>query len=97
MMVHYILLFGEWVQRELGVSKHNHLRSSHYVVSLASRTRTFDCSAAREQIGYSPVVALEVSILMPLIVSIYPRDSDLGSLYFLFLLVIYLSEACHGG
>ncbi|KAK4782075.1 hypothetical protein SAY86_016177 [Trapa natans] len=62
-IVHYILLFGEWVQRELGVSRHNHMRSSHYIVSLASQTRTFDCAAAGEQIGYSPVVGLEEGIL----------------------------------
>ncbi|OWM66940.1 hypothetical protein CDL15_Pgr008109 [Punica granatum] len=62
MMVHYILLFGEWLHKELGVTKHNHMRSSHYVVSSASRTRTFDSSAAREQIGYTPAVTLEEGI-----------------------------------
>ncbi|KAK8498068.1 hypothetical protein V6N12_055282 [Hibiscus sabdariffa] len=33
--------------------------SPHYIVQLASRTRTFDCSAAQKHLGYSPVIYLE--------------------------------------
>lgn len=65
-MVNFILLFAELLEGELEVIKHNRIRSIHYVMSIASRTRTFNCSAAWEQIGYSPVVTLEVSFLMPL-------------------------------
>lgn len=36
------------------------------MVSIASRTRTFDCSAAQEKIGYSPIVSLAVSLSWPL-------------------------------
>ncbi|XVE84486.1 hypothetical protein DITRI_Ditri17bG0017400 [Diplodiscus trichospermus] len=34
----------------------------HYLVQLASRTRTFDCSAAQKHLGYSPVVYLEDAV-----------------------------------
>ncbi|GMI90079.1 reticulon 20 [Hibiscus trionum] len=33
--------------------------SPHYIIQLASRTRTFDCSAAQKHLGYSPVIYLE--------------------------------------
>lgn len=41
----------------------NNTRSANYIVSLASRTRTFDGSAAKEQIAYAPVVSLDVLLL----------------------------------
>ncbi|KAE8701514.1 3beta-hydroxysteroid-dehydrogenase/decarboxylase isoform 3 [Hibiscus syriacus] len=50
--------------------------SPHYIVQLASRTRTFDCSAAQKHLGYSPVIYLEignkynVSLLKFLLISI---------------------------
>ncbi|GMJ08472.1 reticulon 20 [Hibiscus trionum] len=41
---------------------HNHNVSPHYMLRLASRTRTFDCSAAQNHLGYSPVISLKDGI-----------------------------------
>lgn len=53
------------------------------MVSIASRTRTFDCSAAQEKIGYSPIVSLAVSLSWPLSVcgvgGIFSLSQLLGS------------------
>lgn len=59
-MAWYILLFFKLMTEKYGLIKHNHSMSAHYI-QLASHTRTFDCTAARNQIGYSPVVSLQVS------------------------------------
>ncbi|KAK4778555.1 hypothetical protein SAY86_006083 [Trapa natans] len=62
LMVKFILLFGELVEGELEVIKHNRIRSIHYIMSIATQTRTFNCSAAWEQMGYLPVITLEEGI-----------------------------------
>ncbi|XP_039066895.1 3beta-hydroxysteroid-dehydrogenase/decarboxylase-like [Hibiscus syriacus] len=41
---------------------YKHSVSSHYMLQLASRTRTFDCSAAQNHLGYSPVISLKDGI-----------------------------------
>ncbi|KAL4290364.1 hypothetical protein GQ457_14G000960 [Hibiscus cannabinus] len=41
---------------------HNHSISPDYMLQLASRTRTFDCSAAQNHLGYSPVISLKDGI-----------------------------------
>ncbi|TYI06575.1 hypothetical protein ES332_A10G167700v1 [Gossypium tomentosum] len=41
---------------------YNYSVSPHYMLQLASRTRTFDCSAAQNHLGYSPVVSMKDGI-----------------------------------
>ncbi|KAA3480167.1 3beta-hydroxysteroid-dehydrogenase/decarboxylase-like isoform X1 [Gossypium australe] len=41
---------------------YNYSVSPHYMIQLASRTRTFDCSAAQNHLGYSPVVSMKDGI-----------------------------------
>ena len=60
-MAWYILLLVKWMHEKLGFSNYNHSVSAHYV-QLASRSRTFNCTAAQKHFGYSPVVSLEVSL-----------------------------------
>ncbi|KAM1989962.1 hypothetical protein ACFX15_031262 [Malus domestica] len=60
-MAWYILLFIKRVSEKYGRIKYNNLMSAHYI-QLASRSRTFDCTAAQNQIGYSPVVSLEEGV-----------------------------------
>jgi hypothetical protein len=61
-VVEYLLLIFKWMHGKLGFKKYNHSVSAYYI-QLASRTRTFDCTAAQKHIGYSPVVSLEVSFI----------------------------------
>ncbi|GMY32571.1 3beta-hydroxysteroid-dehydrogenase/ decarboxylase isoform 3 [Fagus crenata] len=60
-MTSYILLLVKWMHEKLGFRKYNHSVSVHYV-QLASRFRTFNCTAAQKHIGYSPVVSLEEGV-----------------------------------
>ncbi|XP_021833306.1 3beta-hydroxysteroid-dehydrogenase/decarboxylase isoform X1 [Prunus avium] len=62
-MAWYILLFFKLMTEKYGLIKHNHSMSAHYI-QLASHTRTFDCTAARNQIGYSPVVSLQEGVTL---------------------------------
>lgn len=57
-----LLLVVKWVQEKLHFKIRRNSVSAHYMVHLASRTRTFDCTAAKRHIGYSPVVSLEEGI-----------------------------------
>ncbi|KAG4125900.1 hypothetical protein ERO13_D10G126400v2 [Gossypium hirsutum] len=41
---------------------YNYSVSPHYMLQLASRTRTFDCSAAQNHLGFSPVVSMKDGI-----------------------------------
>lgn len=59
-MVLYVVSLVEWMRDKLDYRK-SHPMSAQYLVCIASRTRTFNCSAAQKFIGYSPVVSLEVS------------------------------------
>ncbi|XP_062173553.1 3beta-hydroxysteroid-dehydrogenase/decarboxylase isoform X2 [Alnus glutinosa] len=62
-VVGYILLIFKWMHGKLGFKKYNHSVSAYYI-QLASRTRTFDCTAAQKHIGYSPVVSLEEAVTL---------------------------------
>ncbi|KAI4303222.1 hypothetical protein MLD38_038878 [Melastoma candidum] len=61
-MIRYILLLHEWMSEKCGILKGIHCLSAHQIVHLASRTRTFDCYAARKRLGYSPAIPLTDSI-----------------------------------
>ncbi|XP_022761619.1 3beta-hydroxysteroid-dehydrogenase/decarboxylase isoform X2 [Durio zibethinus] len=56
-MVSYILSLRQCINDKLRFRKYS--VSPHYILQLASHTRTFDCSAAQKHLGYSPVVSLE--------------------------------------
>ncbi|EOY04821.1 hypothetical protein QUC31_017074 [Theobroma cacao] len=58
-MVSYSLSLQQCIYDKLHFRMYNYSVSPHYFVQLASRTRTFDCSAAQKHLGYSPVVSLE--------------------------------------
>ncbi|GLT34598.1 hypothetical protein SLA2020_091050 [Shorea laevis] len=58
----YILLVVKWMKEKLHFKNRGDSTSAHYLVQLASRTRTFDCTAAKRHIGYSQVVSLEEGI-----------------------------------
>ncbi|KAK4566607.1 hypothetical protein RGQ29_002751 [Quercus rubra] len=62
-MAWYILLLVKWMHEKLGFSNYNHSVSAHYV-QLASRSRTFNCTAAQKHFGYSPVVSLEEGVTL---------------------------------
>ncbi|KAL6342421.1 hypothetical protein AAG906_009094 [Vitis piasezkii] len=62
-MVLYVLSLVEWMRDKLDF-RSNHPVSAQYVVQIASRTRTFNCSAAQKHIGYSPVVSLEEGVTL---------------------------------
>ncbi|XWS35300.1 hypothetical protein CRYUN_Cryun21dG0114200 [Craigia yunnanensis] len=58
-MVSYILSLHQCIHNKLRFRLYKYSVSPHYIVQLASCTRTFDCSAAQKHLGYSPVVYLE--------------------------------------
>ncbi|KAL5781157.1 hypothetical protein ACOSP7_006186 [Xanthoceras sorbifolium] len=61
-LVWYILLLVKWTHEKLGLIIDNHSLSACYIFQLASRTRTFDCTAAQKHIGYSPIISLEEGV-----------------------------------
>ncbi|KAK4856055.1 hypothetical protein QYF36_013626 [Acer negundo] len=61
-LVWHILLLIKWTYEKLGLRIDNHTLSTCFIFQLVSRTRTFDCTAARKHIGYSPIVSLEEGV-----------------------------------
>ncbi|MBA0797413.1 hypothetical protein Gohar_008116 [Gossypium harknessii] len=61
-MVSYVVILSQYIHDKLGYRMYKYSVSPHYIVQLASRNRTFDCSAAQKHLGYSPVVSLEDGI-----------------------------------
>ena len=59
-MVWNVLLFLKWIHEKFGFSRYNHSTWARYI-QLATCTRTFNCVAAHKQLGYSPIVSMEVS------------------------------------
>ncbi|KAF4370999.1 3beta-hydroxysteroid-dehydrogenase/decarboxylase [Cannabis sativa] len=59
-MVWHILSFIKWAHRKWGFLECSH-NLFHYA-QLASRSRTFNCSAAQKHIGYSPLVSNEEGV-----------------------------------
>ncbi|KAJ4838470.1 3beta-hydroxysteroid-dehydrogenase/decarboxylase isoform 3 [Turnera subulata] len=60
-LVWYYILILKWTHEKLGSKRYNHSMLTHFF-HLASRTRTFNCTAAQKHLGYSPVVSLEDGI-----------------------------------
>ncbi|XVF29408.1 hypothetical protein REPUB_Repub15cG0118600 [Reevesia pubescens] len=58
-MVSYILSLHQCIHDKLRFGMHKYSLPPHYIVQLASHSRTFDCSAAQKHLGYSPVVSLQ--------------------------------------
>ncbi|GAV64310.1 3Beta_HSD domain-containing protein/Reticulon domain-containing protein [Cephalotus follicularis] len=58
-----IILLVKWTREKLGFRNPKYSLSAHYIVQLASRTRTFDCTAAKKHLGYSPIVSLEEGVM----------------------------------
>ncbi|BBG93648.1 3-beta hydroxysteroid dehydrogenase/isomerase family protein, partial [Prunus dulcis] len=86
-MARYILLFFKLMTEKYGLIKHNHSMSAHYI-QLASHTRTFECTAARNQIGYSPVVSLETLSSEVADILLW-RDEKKSFTYFLALSLLF--------
>ena len=86
-MTSYILLLVKWMHEKLGFRKYNHSVSVHYV-QLASRSRTFNCTASQKHIGYSPVVSLEVSVFVKSHSFMY------FPLHLLFFIICYFPLTC---
>ncbi|KAH1095943.1 hypothetical protein J1N35_012864 [Gossypium stocksii] len=61
-MVSYVVILSQYIHNKLSYRMYKFSVSPHYIVQLASRNRTFDCSAAQKHLGYSPVVSLEDGI-----------------------------------
>ncbi|XP_012481525.1 3beta-hydroxysteroid-dehydrogenase/decarboxylase [Gossypium raimondii] len=61
-MVSYVVILSQYIHDKLGYRMYKYSVSPHYIVQLASRNRTFDCSAAQKHLGYSLVVSLEDGI-----------------------------------
>ncbi|XVF65627.1 hypothetical protein PTKIN_Ptkin09bG0264200 [Pterospermum kingtungense] len=61
-MVSYIFSLRQCIHDKLHIRVDKFSMSPHYIVQLASRTRTFDCSAAQKHLGYSPIVSLDDGI-----------------------------------
>ncbi|KAJ8774795.1 hypothetical protein K2173_017241 [Erythroxylum novogranatense] len=62
-MLWYILRIVKGMHEKLGFRKYDHSLLDHFF-HLASRTRTFNCTAAQKHIGYSPVISLEDGIAL---------------------------------
>ncbi|KAK4286605.1 hypothetical protein QN277_003134 [Acacia crassicarpa] len=60
-MVQYVLLLVMWAHDNMGSRYFSYPFFVHFF-HLASHTRTFNCAAAKEDIGYVPVVSLEEGI-----------------------------------
>uniref|UniRef100_A0A7N0TKJ9 Reticulon-like protein n=1 Tax=Kalanchoe fedtschenkoi TaxID=63787 RepID=A0A7N0TKJ9_KALFE len=60
-LVSYILAVVSWMCDKSSSGMHNRI-SSHYIVQLFSRTRTFNCTGAQKYIGYSPITDLKEGI-----------------------------------
>ncbi|KAA8527274.1 hypothetical protein F0562_034629 [Nyssa sinensis] len=63
-MVWYIVLLLKWIHAKMDSRILNDSAYVHNILLLASRNRTFNCSAAQKNIGYSPVVSLEEGITL---------------------------------
>uniref|UniRef100_A0A5B6ZX06 Reticulon-like protein n=1 Tax=Davidia involucrata TaxID=16924 RepID=A0A5B6ZX06_DAVIN len=63
-MVWYIVLLVKWMHAKIDSRILNNSAYVDNIVQLASRTRTFNCSAAKKHIGYSPVVSLEEGVVL---------------------------------
>ncbi|XP_038688924.1 3beta-hydroxysteroid-dehydrogenase/decarboxylase [Tripterygium wilfordii] len=61
-IVWYIFLLVRWMHGKLGLRRHD-LSMVNQFIQLASHTRTFNCAAAQNFIGYSPVVTLNEGIV----------------------------------
>ncbi|MBA0555341.1 hypothetical protein Golob_025524 [Gossypium lobatum] len=61
-MVSYVVILIQYIHDKLGYRMYKYSVSPHYIVQLASRNRTFDCSAAQKHLGYSLIVSLEDGI-----------------------------------
>ncbi|KAL9265468.1 3beta-hydroxysteroid-dehydrogenase/decarboxylase isoform 3-like protein [Drosera capensis] len=61
-MLCLILPLFTWLYNQLGSEFSPQLTSIRFAIQSASFTRTFNCSAAQEKIGYSPVVSLEEAV-----------------------------------
>ncbi|MFQ6627871.1 hypothetical protein Gotur_007976 [Gossypium turneri] len=61
-MVSYVVILSQYIHDKLGYRMYKYSVSPHYIVQLASRNRTFDCSAAQKHLGFSLVVSLEDGI-----------------------------------
>ncbi|XP_030470361.1 3beta-hydroxysteroid-dehydrogenase/decarboxylase isoform X1 [Syzygium oleosum] len=78
-MVYYFFLLLEGIFESLGIAKNSYMLSARLSVQVASRNRTFDCSAARKQVEYLPIVSLEDGIARTIAsFSHYSRDSSYG-------------------
>lgn len=78
-MVYYFFLLLEGIFESLGITKNSYIMSARHYVQVASRNRTFDCSAARKQLEYSPTVTLKDGIATTIAsFSHYSRDSSYG-------------------
>ncbi|KAF8041368.1 hypothetical protein BT93_A0087 [Corymbia citriodora subsp. variegata] len=76
-MVYYFFLLIEGIFESLGITKNSYMLSACHYVQIASRNRTFDCSAAQKQLEYSPIISLEGGIARTIAsFSHYSRDSS---------------------
>lgn len=64
MLARNIVMLVKWIHGKLDSSKLNHFTAVDNFIELALCTRTFNCSAAHKQIGYSPVVSLEEGVAL---------------------------------
>uniref|UniRef100_A0A0R0HB36 Reticulon-like protein n=1 Tax=Glycine max TaxID=3847 RepID=A0A0R0HB36_SOYBN len=62
-LVQYILSVLKWVHKKLGPRYFSYPLLVHFF-QLASYTRTFNCMAAQNDIGYSPIVSLEEGVTL---------------------------------
>ncbi|GAU49291.1 hypothetical protein TSUD_89160 [Trifolium subterraneum] len=62
-LVQYILTVLKWFYEKLGPRYFNYPLLVHFF-QLALHTRTFNCSAAQKDIGYSPIVSLEEGVTL---------------------------------
>ncbi|KAA8531429.1 hypothetical protein F0562_006218 [Nyssa sinensis] len=63
-VVWYIVSLAKWMCAKMDSRIFNSSGYVHNIVQLASCTRTFNCSAAQKDIGYSPVVSLEEGVAL---------------------------------
>ncbi|XP_042514509.1 3beta-hydroxysteroid-dehydrogenase/decarboxylase [Macadamia integrifolia] len=63
-MVWSILVLVKWAHEKLGYQNNAHSILTPVLFHLLSRTRTFNCSNAQKNFGYSPIVSLDEGIAL---------------------------------
>lgn len=77
-IVRLILFLIKWMYDNIEIKNHGYMASTRYIIQLALRSCTFNCSAAQKLIGYSPVVSMKEGVTLT--IEAFSHVADHGSL-----------------